>query len=414
MKKLKKFSLLLVVITFFSSCERETLNPQEINEVNTKIVKENLNARIDISMDTGTLYALDPWDDTDNIARYDYNPIDDYIDFDDYAYSTGYGGNYGFDYNTNDGLIYLLSSPSSASSTRYLLTMNPETEDVTEIEQIISVNGNTKPQDLTFDCSGNLYFVFQSGEINKYNIETQEMTSFASVEQNGAVGLTFDYDNSRLLYVTADSPIYLYGIDMCGNVEGLFTFYTPGDEEEEGEYGGCSAQGIEYIGNNKVISASTFGCDIIYTVDLLTEQTNLLLSGTGSYSSIKDLMYINENQEVVCDNDTDDDGVLDSEDEVICSNMSEMLYIGENYLDIENKLVEEGITMMDQIDALIAQINEQYDGSNGDALHRMFTRELSKITYYWYKSRLISRRERTQISRAASNMSIPFYNQEPI
>jgi len=402
MKQLKKISLFLAVITFFSSCERETLNPQEINEVNTKITKENLNARIDISMDTGTLYALDPWDDTDNIARYDYNPIDDYIDFDDYAYSTGYGGNYGFDYNINDGLIYLLSSPEDESSTRYLLTMNPETEDVTELAQIISVNGNTKPQDLTFDYNGNLYFAFQSGEINKYNIETQEMSSFALVEQNGAVGLTYDFDNNRLLYVTSDSPVYLSAIDLSsGDVEGLFTFYTPEDEEEEGEYGSCTAQGIEYIGNNKAISASTYGCDIIYTVDLSTQQTNLLLRGTGSYSSIKDLMY-------VVDPDIDGDGVLNEDDPYPNSNMNTYLYFGEDQLNIENKFSDEGTTMMDQIDALIAQINEQYDGSNGDALHRMFTRELSKITYYWYKSRLISRRERTTILRAANNANIPY------
>ena len=402
MKQLKKISLFLAVITFFSSCERETLNPQEINDVNTEITKENLNARIDISMDTGTLYALDPWDDTDNIARYDYNPIDDYIDFDEYAYSTGYGGNYGFDYNINDGLIYLLSSPEDESSTRYLLTMNPETEDVTELAQIISVNGNTKPQDLTFDYNGNLYFAFQSGEINKYNIETQEMSSFALVEQNGAVGLTYDFDNNRLLYVTSDSPVYLSAIDLSsGDVEGLFTFYTPEDEEEEGEYGGCTAQGIEYIGNNKAISASTYGCDIIYTVDLSTQQTNLLLRGTGSYSSIKDLMY-------VVDPDIDGDGVLNEDDPYPNSNMNTYLYFGEDQLNIENKFSDEGTTMMDQIDALIAQINEQYDGSNGDALHRMFTRELSKITYYWYKSRLISRRERTTILRAANNANIPY------
>jgi hypothetical protein len=412
MKYLKKISLLLAVITFFSSCERETLNPQETNEVNTEITKENLNARSEISLDTGTLYALDPWSDSDNIARYDYNPIDDYIYFDDYAFSTGYGGNYGFDYNTDDGLIYLLASSEDESSTRYLITLNPETEDVSEIEQIISVNGNTKPQDLTFDCNGNLYFVFQSGEINKYNIDTNEMTSFASVEQSGAVGLTYDYDHNRLLFVTSSAPIYLYGIDLCsGDVEGLFTFYTPGDEEEEGEYGDCSAQGIEYIGNNKVISTSTFGCDIIYTVDLSTQQTNLLLSGTGSYSSIKDLMYINENQEVVCDNDTDDDGFLNFEDEVICSNMSDYLYFGDYEFDIENQFLDNGVTMMDEIDALIAEINAQYDGTNEDDLHRDFMRGLSKITYHWTKKRLISRRERSQIINAADDMDIPFYNE---
>ena len=110
----------------------------------------------------------------------------------------------------------------------------------------------------------------------------------------------------------------------------------------------------------------------------------------------------------VCDDDDDNDGVSDDKDPYSKSNMRETLSIGENYLDIENQFSEEGTTMMDQIDALIAEVNEQYNEDNWDEMHKLFTRELSKITYYWYKSRLISRRDRVTISNAANSANIPY------
>lgn len=111
------------------------------------------------------------------------------------------------------------------------------------------------------------------------------------------------------------------------------------------------------------------------------------------------------------DPDLDDDGILNEDDPFPESNVNEMLSIGENNLDIENVFVEEGTTMMDQIDALIAEINEKYDGSNYSALHREFIREISKITYYWTKDRLITRSERSAISSAAWSANIPYLNQ---
>ena len=106
--------------------------------------------------------------------------------------------------------------------------------------------------------------------------------------------------------------------------------------------------------------------------------------------------------------DRDGDGILNEDDPYPNSNMSESLYIGRDYLDIDNIFVEPGMTMMDQIDELIAEINEQYDGENWDELHRDFTRAIARITYYWSKDRLITRGERGEIASAASSSNIPY------
>ncbi|SNR32880.1 hypothetical protein [Lutibacter flavus] len=107
--------------------------------------------------------------------------------------------------------------------------------------------------------------------------------------------------------------------------------------------------------------------------------------------------------------DIDGDGCLNEDDAHPNSNISEFLSIGEYSTDIENNLVDCGTTMADQIDDLLEEINEAYNGDNWEELHRKFTRELSKITYGWRKDRLITRSERSQISSWAYGSDIPSY-----
>jgi len=109
--------------------------------------------------------------------------------------------------------------------------------------------------------------------------------------------------------------------------------------------------------------------------------------------------------------DADGDGILNEDDPYPNSNMSATLTIGYNNLNIENVFSAEGTTMMDQIDALIAEMSAQYNGDNYSYLHRQFISKLSKITYYWTKKRLITRSERSAIYSAASSASIPYFGE---
>jgi hypothetical protein len=76
-------------------------------------------------------------------------------------------------------------------------------------------------------------------------------------------------------------------------------------------------------------------------------------------------------------------------------------------------MVKNGSTMMDQVNDLINEINSQYTGDNYTYLHKRFMTEMSQITYYWIKARLITATQRSQISSIAWGANIPQYSGKP-
>ena len=162
---------------------------------------------------------------------------------------------------------------------------------------------------------------------------------------------------------------------------------------------------VEIFGNSGLLGITTvFGTNsgtyfAVNSVEPIKKIVIISPSGLGEL--IDDLSF------GTCD--SDGDGILNEDDPFPNSNMSATIEIDGCYPGIENIFVEPGTTMMDQIDELIAEINEQYDGENGDYLHRRFTRKLSGITYYWRRDRLITRGERNDINDCATNSNIPFY-----
>ncbi|MDP3313299.1 hypothetical protein [Lutibacter sp.] len=397
MKHFKTMYYLLFIAVILVSCEKETITLLENSESSIQSsLKGNLSAR-SLDIPAGDLYALAPWDSSNNIALYNYNPTTDEIILNsDFTGSTGIANNYGFDFNYRDGLIYLLADRPGEG--RYLYTYNKNTDASTLIRQIVSVGVNGLPQDLTFGNDGTLYFVFKNGEVNAYNITSQSMSAFSTVLSGGSVGLTYDYDNNQLIYALGNSPVRLFSIDIpTGLVTEMFSYDTP-------VFSGYNGQAIEYVGNDKLIASGTFGSNIIYTIDLATEETNLLLHPTGSYSSIKDLMFVNNT-------DFDGDGVLNENDAHPNSDMSEFINIGGCYPNVKNVLVKNGSTMMDQIEDLIAQINLQYNGDNYKELHEEFVKKVAGLTYYWKRDRQITSKQRTAISSCAWRANIPFWEE---
>ncbi|SFS79499.1 thrombospondin type 3 repeat-containing protein [Lutibacter maritimus] len=108
-----------------------------------------------------------------------------------------------------------------------------------------------------------------------------------------------------------------------------------------------------------------------------------------------------------CDDDDDNDGVVDAKDAHPYSNFTPDFHIYDNYFGIDNQQARNGSTMMDQLNSLLDAINAEYNGENYSALHRKFTSELAKLSYYWYKDRLITSRERSAISAAAYRADVP-------
>ena len=233
-----------------------------------------------------SLYALtNNFSGIGNIAKYDFNTTED-INFDeDYIGSSQFNTNYAIENDPTDNTIYILASNGSFNP-RNLYTYNVDDNSSQLIGTISSVNGNTRPQAMAFDNNGVLYFYFENGELNSFDVDTQIISPLSSVFNNGAVGLTFDFDNNRLIHSTGFGSFTLTEINITSGVSNtLFSASSP-------DFTFCGAQAISYIGDGIIIASSSQGCDAIYTIDLNTEETNLLLSPTQSFSSIQDLMLI--------------------------------------------------------------------------------------------------------------------------
>jgi len=111
-----------------------------------------------------------------------------------------------------------------------------------------------------------------------------------------------------------------------------------------------------------------------------------------------------------CD-DFDGDGVLNANDAHPNSDLSEKINIGGCNPNVNNKMVKNGTTMMDQINDLVAEINSQYNGENYTYLHKKFMTKLSYITYKWRMDKLITATQRSKISSCAWGANIPYnYN----
>lgn len=235
--------------------------------------------------DSGFLYALDPFNSSNNISRYTYNNVNDEIVVDDlYSYSTGLSRGFALDQNPTTQITYLLGGFSSDRNL-YSVDLNNQTSTPTFLSDILSVNGDSNPQDMVFDSQGNLYFIFQGGEINVFDVENLQMSPFVpNIATSGSVGVTFDDDSERLLITSGTGTINLLEVPLSSGIpETLFSYAGPGI---------CSGQALEYLGDNKVVVSSTLNCNTIYTIDLDTEEISIILNPTGTYDNIKELHFI--------------------------------------------------------------------------------------------------------------------------
>ena len=139
---------------------------------------------------------------------------------------------------------------------------------------------------MAFGNDGTLYLSAGNGDVSTYDFGTGTSTTLATLPANGAIGLTYDSDSNVLIYATLDGggDVDLYSVDAAGTVTPLFSVVEPS---------GCggSAQAMEYIGNGKIVVGSTFGCSVIYSIDLNTQTAATLLNPDGFQDNIKSLIF---------------------------------------------------------------------------------------------------------------------------
>ncbi|MBI9041918.1 hypothetical protein [Lutibacter sp.] len=133
---------------------------------------------------------------------------------------------------------------------------------------------------------------------------------------------------------------------------------------------------------------------------------SILIIAVIAFSCDKEIMGVSEASTLKSEDlartltqeDADGDGCSDDQDSHPNSNTNPTINLDGCDINIQNSLVDCGTTMMDQIADAIEMIALENMGSDANVLRKKFTRELSKLSYYWYKARLITSRERSALS----------------
>ena len=220
----------------------------------------------------------------------------DVTDIEDNAFS--------IDRNPSTGEFYLLAGYNDEeSAVRNLYRIDMDTDEYQYIDQIVSDGGETHPQDMAFGNDGYLYVVFKDGDIDKFEVSTDVVSNLGNIANvgsgNGVAGITYDYDNNRLIYAynVDDYSFTVKEIFFNGTVNDLYTLDAP-ETDFEG-WGTQGAQAIEYMGNGVCLVSDSWGNDWLYGLDLKSGEYTFLQQPTGSgLEAVKDLMYA-PNQVVV-------------------------------------------------------------------------------------------------------------------
>lgn len=235
------------------------------------------------------VFGIYPWPEGDgnDVVKYNLNPNTNTWEYVGIAGTTGLYINYGLAFNDKDKKFYLIGSDDWGDP-RNLYRLNSSTFEAEELLiQLISTNGNQKPNAFTISPGGEVYIAYANGRIDKLDLNTMQASFHADVPTGGAAGLTYDFENNRLIYAGSYDPVALSEVLSDGTVNELFSFYTPG------YYDDCSAQAMAYLGGGSILASSTFGCDVLYSIDLNSQTTTLIAQPNGTpYLNIKSLALV--------------------------------------------------------------------------------------------------------------------------
>jgi hypothetical protein len=262
-------------------------------------------------------------------------------------------------------------------------------EEMMYIEPGDIVNG------IQFSTAQEYNWIFVSSDFEELeNLNIQDNAFF----NMSAAPLEIAFESNNITAITADLIVFNYGttvvyaVDSEENYLGHIIINPNNGEFEEEEEMFEFVKQLLYIKSPVPIKKL-----YMYTDDYIYFAPNFLGFDTISFGE--------------CISDADNDGIMDNEDPYPNSNLSETLFINDFNTYITNSFTrKKGVTMADEMDNLILQINAQYNGSNYNELHKKFVSEVAKLSYYWYKSRLITSRERSKISSYAWSSNIPYFD----
>jgi hypothetical protein len=241
------------------------------------------------------LIALYPWEPDDNVFLFNYDADTNEYEFDSVVGSTGLVITFSLARNPADGQIYALGSMENSDPyhPRSLYRLDADNYSAVElIQELEASDGNRNANAMAIAPNGDVFISYQSGVIDRFDLATETSTQHAEIPDDWsifAIGLVYDYDAGRLIVAVESDPVQLLAVDGAGNVTPLFNFFTPGNDE------GCSAQAMAYEGNGTIVASSTFGCDLLYRIDLDAESVSLIAQPNGTpESSLKSLALLGD------------------------------------------------------------------------------------------------------------------------
>ncbi len=225
----------------------------------------------------GTLYTLDAYY---TLMKYTPDFENQELDLDNSYNGATNTNNYGMGRNPVTNEIMLIANGSGGL--RSLFSFDLATSQMLELGAVYSTGGSNLVQAMAFDSEGNLFASFNGGVINKLTYSGSGVTPMAfpvspGLPSNGYVGLTYDFDNDRLIYATG-SGSQLYAINPVSGAS-TFLFSTP-----------VTAMAMEYVGDNKLYCGSIFE----YGIRELNLSNGAYQDVTASAftSSMKDIFYL--------------------------------------------------------------------------------------------------------------------------
>ncbi|MCB0549102.1 MAG: HYR domain-containing protein, partial [Phaeodactylibacter sp.] len=177
---------------------------------------------------------------------------------------------------TNEVFVVALNN-----GVRTLYTLDLRTNAITALGPVFSTGGSNSVEAIAFDQQGNLFAVFPGGVVNEIDYTSPSLTPMnlpvsPAIPDNGNIGLTYDFDNNRLIFTTG-SPAQIYEINPATGASGLIVSLVSGS----GRY-------AVYVGDNTLYLGGS-----LIAVDLANGSTQgISMSPLISPRVRRDFLYI--------------------------------------------------------------------------------------------------------------------------
>jgi hypothetical protein len=217
-----------------------------------------------------------------------------------YTSPTDYDQYISIERNPVTNKIYVVKSPSGGNRTLYEFDLNSGI--VNEIGKIRATNNSTSVVSIVFNNTGDLFALFNSSGggnpilLQKIDYSSPDPGNFlpvinvplsisiGSIENNGGLGLSYNFENNKIIYSTSTNPdSKLYEIDPS---TGVTTLYAEIPNEQH-------AQAIQYIGSDKFIISEISNSTIkrVYLFDKIeNSSTTIIEPMVGRLSGFKDFV----------------------------------------------------------------------------------------------------------------------------